>query len=126
MKSFEDMNILIKAILKFFTANQLWNWTLVFSKKLEKAWRMFCALYFVIKPKNLILIQNLNPNPNLWLSTESVVFTASLLVVQQSKGSVKPPTCVVDRWAGGSLTQRPKGLFAVSWPMQLGEFPPAY
>ena len=34
---------------------------------------------------------------------------------------MKPPPCVVDRWAGGSLTRRPKGPFAVSWPRQLGE-----
>ena len=48
------------------------------------------------------------------------------LLFSNQRDSVKPPTCVVDRWAGGSLTQRPKGLFAVSWPMQLGEFPPAH
>ena len=35
---------------------------------------------------------------------------------------MKPPLCVVDRWAGGSLTRRPKGPFAVSWPRQLGEW----
>ena len=34
---------------------------------------------------------------------------------------MKPPPCVVDRWAGGSLTRRPKGPFAVSWLRQLGE-----
>ena len=34
---------------------------------------------------------------------------------------MKPPLCVVDRWAGGSLTRRPKGPFAVSWPRQLGK-----
>ena len=34
---------------------------------------------------------------------------------------MKPPLCVVDKWAGGSLTRRPKGPFAVSWPRQLGE-----
>ena len=34
---------------------------------------------------------------------------------------MKPPPCVVDRWAGGSLTRRPKSPFAVSWPRQLGE-----
>ena len=28
---------------------------------------------------------------------------------------------VLDRWAGGSLTRRPKGPFAVTWPKQLGE-----
>ena len=38
-----------------------------------------------------------------------------------SFSAVKPPPCVVDRWAGGSLTRRPKGPFAVSWPRQLGE-----
>ena len=35
---------------------------------------------------------------------------------------MKPLPCVVDRWAGGSLTRRPKGPFAVSWPRQLGEY----
>ena len=35
---------------------------------------------------------------------------------------MSPPPCVVDRWAGGSLTRRPKGPFAVSWPRQLGEY----
>ena len=34
---------------------------------------------------------------------------------------MKPPPSVVDRLAGGSLTRRPKGPFAVSWPRQLGE-----
>ena len=34
---------------------------------------------------------------------------------------MKPPRCVVDRWAGGSLTRRPKGPFDVSWPRQLGD-----
>ena len=38
-----------------------------------------------------------------------LVFTASLLDVQQLKRQVKHPPCVVDRWASGSLTQRPKG-----------------
>ena len=32
-----------------------------------------------------------------------------------------PPPCVVDRWAGDSLTRRPKGPFALSWSRQLGE-----
>ena len=35
---------------------------------------------------------------------------------------MKPPPCVVDMWAGGSLTRRSKGTFAVSWPRQLGEY----
>ena len=35
--------------------------------------------------------------------------------------SVKPPPCVVDRCAGGSLTRRPKGSLNVFWPSQLGE-----
>ena len=43
-----------------------------------------------------------------------LVFTASLIDLQ-------PPTCVVDRWVGGSLTRRLKGPFAVSWPVQHGE-----
>ena len=34
---------------------------------------------------------------------------------------MKPPSCVIDRWAGDSLTRRPKGPFAVSWPRQLGK-----
>ena len=29
--------------------------------------------------------------------------------------------CVVDKWAGGNLSLRPNGPFAVSWPRQLGE-----
>ena len=37
------------------------------------------------------------------------------------RDSVKPPPCVVNRWAGGSLTRRLKGPFAVSWPRQLGQ-----
>ena len=36
-------------------------------------------------------------------------------------GGAGPLAWVVDRWAGGSLTRRPKGPFAVSWPRQLGE-----
>ena len=35
------------------------------------------------------------------------------------KRIVKFPPCVVDRWAGGSLTRRWKGPFAVFWPRQL-------
>ena len=27
----------------------------------------------------------------------------------------------LDRWKSGSLSRRPKGFFAVSWPKQLGE-----
>ena len=34
---------------------------------------------------------------------------------------MKPPPCVADRWVGGSLTRRPKGSFAVSYPRKLGE-----
>ena len=45
----------------------------------------------------------------------------SCLTFSIKRNSVKPPPCVVDRWAGGSLTRRPKGPFAVSWPRQLGE-----
>ena len=37
------------------------------------------------------------------------------------RDSVKPLSSVVDKWAGGSLTRRPKGPFAVSWPRQLDE-----
>ena len=32
-----------------------------------------------------------------------------------------PLLCVVDQWADGSLTRRPKGTFEVSRPRQLGE-----
>ena len=35
---------------------------------------------------------------------------------------MKPPPCVVDRWAGGSFPRGPKGSFAVSWPRQLGHY----
>ena len=38
----------------------------------------------------------------------------SCLTFSIKRDSVKPPPCVVDRWAGGSLTRRPKGPFAVS------------
>ena len=31
------------------------------------------------------------------------------------KESVKPPSCGVNRWTGGSLTQKTKGAFAVCW-----------
>ena len=34
---------------------------------------------------------------------------------------MKSPPCVVDRWRVDSLTRKPKGLFAVSWPRQLGQ-----
>ena len=41
------------------------------------------------------------------------------LAFSHTRDSVKPPPCVVDRWAGGSLTRKPKDPFAVSWPRQL-------
>ena len=56
--------------------------------------------------------------------TIKLVFTAFLLDVQQSKGLCEASAVCgrqVGRWAGGSLTRRPKGPFAVSWPRQLGE-----
>ena len=37
------------------------------------------------------------------------------------RDNVKPPSCVVDKWAGGSLIRRPKVPFAVPWPKQLGK-----
>ena len=43
------------------------------------------------------------------------------LTFSSKRDCVKPPPCLVDRWAGGSLTQRSKGPFAVSWPRQLRE-----
>ena len=39
----------------------------------------------------------------------------SCLTFSNYRDSVEPPPCVVDRWAGGSLTRRPKSPFAVSW-----------
>ena len=48
------------------------------------------------------------------------------------RDSVKPPSCLVDRWAGGSLTRKPKDLYLsktavylssylASWPRQLNK-----
>ena len=54
----------------------------------------------------------------------TVIVTASLLDVQHKTSNcmnVKPPPCVVDKWIGGSLNRRPRGLFAVSRPRKLGE-----
>ena len=54
----------------------------------------------------------------------TVIVTASLLDVQHKKSNrenVKSPPCVVDKSIGGSLNRRPRGLFAVSRPRQLGE-----
>ena len=45
-----------------------------------------------------------------WYS-QSPCFTLS-----NKRDNVKPSPCVVDWWAGGSLTRRPKGPYAVSWP----------
>ena len=45
---------------------------------------------------------------------QKLVFTLSCLTFTNQRDSVKPPLCVVDRWAGGSLTRRPKSPFAVS------------
>ena len=45
----------------------------------------------------------------------------SCLTLSIKRDSAKPPPCVVDRLTGGSLTRRPKGPFAVSWPKQLGK-----
>ena len=45
----------------------------------------------------------------------------SCLTFSNKRDSVEPPSCVVDRWADGSLTRKAKGYFAVSWPRQLGE-----
>ena len=41
--------------------------------------------------------------------TIKMVFAASLFDVQPLKGQYGALPCVVGRWAGGSLTQRPKG-----------------
>ena len=40
----------------------------------------------------------------------------SCLMFSIKKDSAKPPPCVANRWAGGSLTGRPKGPFTVSGP----------
>ena len=53
--------------------------------------------------------------------TIKIVFIASLFDVQQLKKQCEIPPCVVDRRAGGSLTQRPKGPFAVSRSRQFGK-----
>ena len=37
------------------------------------------------------------------------------------RGGVKPPPCLVDKLAGGSLTGKLKISFAVSWPRKLGK-----
>ena len=34
---------------------------------------------------------------------------------------MKSPPRVINRWANGSLTRRPKGPIAVSWPRQFGK-----
>ena len=50
--------------------------------------------------------------------------TMNLIHIQRIKlttNSMKPPPCVVDQWAGGSLTRRLTVSFAVSWSRQLGD-----
>ena len=37
------------------------------------------------------------------------------------RDNVKPPPCLIDSWSDGSLTQRPKSPFALSWPRQVVE-----
>ena len=57
-----------------------------------------------------------------WVSPKAIkIGIHSFSTVQQLCGSVKPSPCVVEKWAGGSLTRRPKGPLAVSWPRQLVE-----
>ena len=41
---------------------------------------------------------------NQWLKNPQLL----CLTFNNERNSVKPPSCVVDRWAGGSLTRRPK------------------
>ena len=56
---------------------------------------------------------------------ENLVLTAFRLDVHQWKGTVwSLPMCgsLVGRWAGGSLSRRPKSPFAVPWPMQQDEW----
>ena len=36
------------------------------------------------------------------------------LTFSNQRDSAKPPSCVMDRWAGRSLSRKPKGPFAVS------------
>ena len=45
----------------------------------------------------------------------------SCLTLSVKRDSAKHALCMVERWAGGSLTLRSKGPFAVSWSRQLGE-----
>ena len=52
------------------------------------------------------------PNRTLLMKTSNQSFLARRSA--KEKDSVMPPRRVVDRWADGSLTQRQKGLFAVS------------
>ena len=47
---------------------------------------------------------------------KKLVYTAFLQNVRQQKGQCE------DRWAGGSLTRKPKDTIAVSRPRQLGEY----
>ena len=59
-----------------------------------------------------------------WVKPKTIkigIHSFPCLTFSNQRDCVKPPPCVVDRWAGGSLTRRPKGPFAVSWPRQLGE-----
>ena len=53
---------------------------------------------------------------------KKLVFTASLLDVQHQKAQCEAySVCVVDKWAGGSLTRRLQGPFVVFWPRQRDE-----
>ena len=41
------------------------------------------------------------------------------LMLSMKRDNMKLPPSVINSWAGGSLTPRPKGHFVVSWPRQL-------
>ena len=44
------------------------------------------------------------------------------LAFSNKKGRHREDSTVCGMTKGGSLTRRPKGFFAVSWPKQLGEY----
>ena len=72
------------------------------------------------KPKHFFM-QNIKVQFDLFSISAEVQLPQQCLTFSIKRDSVKPPPCVVDRSAGGSLTRRPKGPFAVSWPRQFGE-----
>ena len=54
-----------------------------------------------------------------WVKSKTIkigICSFSCLTFGIERDSVKPPPCVVDRWAGGSLTRE---FRAVSWPKHI-------